>query len=48
MAMQRVEEQQALDGASCSANAAVCVLQLAGTISGQYCSSVRASLPQIM
>jgi hypothetical protein len=46
--MQRVEEQQALDGVSCSANAAVCLLQLAGTVSGQYCSSVRASLPQIM
>jgi len=46
--MQRVEVQQALDGASCSANAAVCVLQLAGAISGQYCSSVRAGLPQIM
>jgi hypothetical protein len=35
------EDSKVMDGASCNANTAVCVVQPAGAISGQYCNSVR-------
>ena len=42
--VQSVEGQRASDGA----NVSVCVVRLAGAVSGQYCSPVRAGPSVIM